>query len=234
MRNAYRLAAIALLALTACSQAAGAVPTAPRATTAPTTNPAAPALVAPSAGLPASQTTAPAAASTPATVTQPSPTAATVANVATPAASAAAATAAPAPSTAPTAPAAPTPAPTAAPTTAPTGGGTAVAVSLVEMSIRLDKTSVSAGTVTFTVRNSGTVIHGFVVLKTSLPQNQIPTDPAQPAKVLEPGLVGRVASLAPGASATLTLNLSAGSYVFLCNEVAHYMAGMHTAFSVTP
>jgi uncharacterized cupredoxin-like copper-binding protein len=86
--------------------------------------------------------------------------------------------------------------------------------------------------VTFTVRNTGSVIHGFAVLKTTL--SQIPTDPAQPAKVLEPGLVGRVAGLAPGATGSVTLNLSPGSYVFICNEVAHYMAGMHTAFNVTP
>ena len=84
------------------------------------------------------------------------------------------------------------------------------------------------------VRNNGTAVHEFAVLKTNLAQNLIPTDPTQPGKVLEPGLVGRVAGLAPGASASLTLNLSAGSYVLICNEPAHYIAGMHTAFTVTP
>ena len=87
---------------------------------------------------------------------------------------------------------------------------------------------------TFVVRNNGTVVHEFAVLKTNLAQNLIPPDPTQPGKVLEPGLVGRVAGLAPGASASLTLNLSAGSYVLICNEPAHYIAGMHTAFTVTP
>ena len=87
---------------------------------------------------------------------------------------------------------------------------------------------------TFVVRNNGTVLHEFAVLKTNLAQNQIPTDPTQPGKVLEPGLVGRVSGLAPGASASVTLNLSAGSYVLICNEPAHYIAGMHTAFTVAP
>jgi len=102
------------------------------------------------------------------------------------------------------------------------------------MSIRLDHASATAGTMTFVVRNTGTVIHEFAVLRTNLAQNQIPTDPTQPAKVLEPGLIGRVAGLAPGASASLTLTLAAGNYVLICNEPAHYLAGMHNAFTVTP
>lgn len=84
------------------------------------------------------------------------------------------------------------------------------------------------------VRNNGTTVHEFAVLKTNLAQNQIPADPTQPGKVLEPNLQGRIAALAPGASASLTLNLSAGSYVLICNEPAHYIAGMHAAFTVTP
>ena len=109
-----------------------------------------------------------------------------------------------------------------------------MAVSLVEMSIRLDHGSAAAGTVTFVVRNNGTAVHEFVVLRTNFAQNQIPNDPTQPGKVLEPGFVTRVAGLAPGASASVTLNLVAGSYVLICNEPAHYIAGMHTAFTVAP
>ncbi len=97
----------------------------------------------------------------------------------------------------------------------------------------LSQSSVPAGTVTFVVHNTGTTIHELVVLKTNLPEGRIPTDPAHPAQVLESGAVGRVTNLAPGASGTLTLNLAAGSYVLICNEPAHYLIGMHGAFTVT-
>ena len=159
---------------------------------------------------------------------------------AAPAATAPAATApgatAPAPTAVPTEPAKPvptiTPAPSA-PLSTPTAK-TTIAVTLTDaMTIVVGQTSAPAGTVTFTVKNTGSVPHDLIVLKTSLAQNQIPADPTQPALALTPGLVGQAASLAPGASTALTLTLGAGSYVLLCNQPAHYIAGMHIGFTVT-
>jgi uncharacterized cupredoxin-like copper-binding protein len=125
----------------------------------------------------------------------------------------------------------PTVAPTAA-APAPAGGVT-VNVTLVDTAIRLSVASVSAGTVTFRVTNAGSTTHELDVLQTSIAQNALPADPSNPGTVQEPGFLGRVASLAPGASGSLTLTLAAGSYVLICNEPAHYSAlGMHIAFSV--
>lgn len=87
---------------------------------------------------------------------------------------------------------------------------------------------------TFTVTNAGTVVHELVILKTTFPQDQIPLDPAQPGKVIETAAIGRVSSLAPGATGSITLALAAGPYVLICNEPGHYLAGMHTAFTVNP
>ena len=226
MKNMLRFTAIGVLALTACSQVSAAPlhdPTSHAATIA-TAAVAQAAAKATSAATAATATSTPGATSAPpAAATDPAATSTTAPAQAT---TAPASTTAPAPTPAP----APTVAP--APTAAP-AAGTAISVNLVDMSIRLSQSSVAAGTVTFTVRNTGTVVHEFAVLKTTLAQDRIPNDPAQPGKVQEPGLVGRVASLAPGASGTLTVNLTAGSYVLICNELAHYISGMHTAFTVT-
>ncbi|HZP94783.1 MAG TPA: hypothetical protein VFC31_00410 [Candidatus Limnocylindria bacterium] len=106
-------------------------------------------------------------------------------------------------------------------------------VTLVDTAIRISTATVAPGSVTFNVTNAGTTPHEFVVLQTSLAQNALPADPANPAIVLEPGFLGKVASLQPKTSGALTLTLAAGSYVFICNEPAHYSAlGMHIGFTV--
>jgi len=227
----------ALVLVSACGSASAVTLTPPAATTAgtaaatmspadmaamghPTATPAAqPAATAPIAGATANPQTA---TSTPA----PAINVGTSGPTAAPAPTAtAAATAAPAATSAPT--------PTPAPTAAPAGQATTVTVTLVDMAIKLSTTSVSAGTVTFAVTNAGTTIHEFVVLQTSIAQNALPADPANPGTVLEPGFLGKVGNLAPHATGSLTLTLGAGSYVLICNEPAHYTAlGMHTAFSV--
>ena len=97
----------------------------------------------------------------------------------------------------------------------------------------LSASSVAAGTVTFNVSNGGTTDHEFVVLQTATAQNALPSDPANPSRALETGRAGKIESLAPRATGTLTLTLGSGSYVLICNNPAHYSAlGMHTAFSV--
>jgi uncharacterized cupredoxin-like copper-binding protein len=124
---------------------------------------------------------------------------------------------------------------TAAPTAAPADAGpaTTVNVTLTDAAIKVSTATAPSGKVTFLITNGGAVEHEFVVLQTSLPQNAIPADPTNPALVQEPGLLGKTPSLAPKTSTTLSLALPAGSYVLICNELAHYMAlGMHTSFSV--
>ena len=142
-------------------------------------------------------------------------------------------TTAPASTNGPTATPAPVTTPAPAATTAAPAPGTTVAVTLVDMADRLSIASVPAGTVTFSVTNSGTTSHEFVVLKTAIAQSALAPDPANPGTVLEPGFVGKVSNLAPQATGSLTLTLGPGSYILLCNDPAHYSAlGMHAAFSV--
>lgn len=103
---------------------------------------------------------------------------------------------------------------------------------LREMSIDMPWQSAIAGPVTFSVTNTGTVTHELVVLKTDLDEANIPPDPNEVGRVSEDASVGESGDVAPGATVTFTLDLSAGHYVLICNEPGHYAAGMHTTFWV--
>jgi uncharacterized cupredoxin-like copper-binding protein len=91
--------------------------------------------------------------------------------------------------------------------------------------------SVKAGTIKIGVRNLGTMEHSFVVLKTDVPQDKLPVDGAS-AKAKEDGKAGEIPSIPVGKSAAVTLELSPGKYVFICNIAGHYQLGMHTGFTV--
>ena len=106
------------------------------------------------------------------------------------------------------------------------------------------RTSVPAGDVTFVVKNTGTVDHELVVLKTDLAASKLPVVDAgdPPAKVTsnankldEANNVGETGdpNLKPGTSRTFTVkNMVAGNYVLVCNVADHYVKGMHAAFTV--
>lgn len=103
---------------------------------------------------------------------------------------------------------------------------------MTDIAIRLDRSAGPAGNVMFVAKNAGTTNHHLVVLKTDIPQNQIPADPAKPGHVMEPGFIAQTSVISPGGTASLTLTLGPGHYVLLCNEPAHYLIGMHTAFTI--
>jgi uncharacterized cupredoxin-like copper-binding protein len=103
---------------------------------------------------------------------------------------------------------------------------------LTDMKITIDRTSVSEGPVTFVVKNNGSVVHEFDVIRTDAPEDKLPLDPNQPGKVDETGNVGETGEIDPGESQTFTITIPAGHYVIMCNEVGHYAAGMHLAFTV--
>ena len=120
-------------------------------------------------------------------------------------------------------------------------GGGNVNVTLSEWAVTPDKTEISAGSVTFEVSNTGPAdIHEFVVIQTDLGAADLPVDST--GKVDEAGggmtVEGEIEDIEVDASGTLTLDLTAGSYVLLCNiydegeKEAHYMEGMRAAFTV--
>jgi len=121
------------------------------------------------------------------------------------------------------------------------GAAGAVDVTLQEYAIIPGAASATAGTVTFDVTNTGPDdVHEFVVIKTDLAPDALPTNKDgtvdEEAAGLEPQ--GEVEDVAVGDTQSLTLDLSAGNYVFICNiyeddtHESHYQEGMRVAFTV--
>ena len=123
------------------------------------------------------------------------------------------------------------------------GSGTQIAVTLKEYSIALAQSSAPAGDVTFAVTNEGPdAVHEFVVLATDLALDALPTNPDGSVQEEGEGItpVDEIEDIAVGDTATLTVSLAAGSYVFVCNivgdvggeTVPHYQQGMRASFTV--
>ena len=101
-----------------------------------------------------------------------------------------------------------------------------------------------AGDVTFVVKNTGTIEHEAVVLKTNIPYNKIPInnggDPPAPVttganKVSEDTNIGETGdpNLKPGDTRTFTIkNMTAGNYAIVCNIAQHYGKGMRAPLTV--
>jgi uncharacterized cupredoxin-like copper-binding protein len=112
-----------------------------------------------------------------------------------------------------------------------TSGGT-VNATLTDSKIVVDTATVPSGKITFQVKNTGTMVHEVVVLKTDLPADKIPPDPDEPGKMLEDGSKGESGDLNVGEAKTFTLDLEPGNYVLMCNQTGHYLLGMHIPFVV--
>ena len=105
--------------------------------------------------------------------------------------------------------------------------------------------SAPAGDVTFVVKNTGTVEHEMLVLKTDVAFDKIPIadsgDPPVPVstgadKIDEADNVAETGdpNLQPGDVRTFTATgLTPGKYVLVCNIAKHYGLGMRAAFTVT-
>ena len=101
--------------------------------------------------------------------------------------------------------------------------------------IQLDTSRVKAGSVTFEVSNAPDtgLTHELVVLKTDLTADKLPVKYGQvPESQFKK--IGEVEDIAPGASKLMTLKLTPGRYVLLCNKPGHYSMGLHTSLLVLP
>ncbi|MET0799603.1 MAG: sulfocyanin-like copper-binding protein [Actinomycetota bacterium] len=109
-----------------------------------------------------------------------------------------------------------------------------VGVTEADFSITLDESSAPAGDVTFDIQNDAEQTHEFVVFKTDLAPDALPTN--EDGDVDEEGEgvehIDEVEDIAGGSSAELAVNLDAGAYVLICNLPGHYAQGMHTEFTV--
>jgi uncharacterized cupredoxin-like copper-binding protein len=114
------------------------------------------------------------------------------------------------------------------------GGGGGVGVTLADYTVTPDESSAAAGDVTFDVSNDAEQTHEFVVFKTDLAEDQLPTN--EDGDVDEEGdgveLVDEIEDIEGGSSESLTVNLEGGNYVLICNLPGHYRQGMHASFTV--
>ena len=133
------------------------------------------------------------------------------------------------PATAP-APATEPPAATNTPRPAPQ---TRLDVVMIEFDITPSIATVPAGRVTFDIKNRGQIAHDFYVIKTDLAPDALPYDSAAyQARLSGLNVVKYQPPITAGTSAQVTVDLSSGRYVLICNIVGHYQAGSSTAFTV--
>lgn len=120
------------------------------------------------------------------------------------------------------------------------GDAAQVNVKLQEWSIVTEQDSVEAGKIYFLVENVGPDDpHEFVIIRTDTAPGDLPTaDGRVPEDEID--LIDEIEPYAPGTTASITVTLEPGSYVFICNiaEIedgeleSHYELGMYTAFTV--
>ncbi len=111
-------------------------------------------------------------------------------------------------------------------------GPAKITVTMDEWNVKLSQASVTAGQVTFALKNNGKIVHELAVLKTDLAHDKIPVRPTDATKVQEPGIVGEIEDVDRGQTKEAIFDLTPGTYVLICNEKEHYQAGMHVAFTV--
>ncbi len=121
-------------------------------------------------------------------------------------------------------------------------GPSTVEVTLQEFAVLPATTTVSAGSVTFEATNDGPDDdHELVVIRTDLEPQSLPTAADGSADEAGDGIevIGEIEEFAPGGTESATFELTAGSYVLICNiyddseQEAHYLEGMRAAFTVT-
>lgn len=90
-----------------------------------------------------------------------------------------------------------------------------VQVSEKEFSIAPSPSTVSAGRITFRVKNDGSIEHNFVVFSSDKSKK-----------------LAEVDAIKPGQSQELAVQLQAGEYRLVCTVPGHEEAGMHTTIRV--
>jgi hypothetical protein len=90
------------------------------------------------------------------------------------------------------------------------------------------------GMIDIRVNNRGPSTHEFVVVRTSLPADQLPIGP-DGLSVNEDVLarVGEINDVPIWTTRSLKLSLSPGRYVFFCNLEGHYLGGMYASIVVS-
>ena len=106
-----------------------------------------------------------------------------------------------------------------------------------DFSVSPSASTLNAGKITVKVENSSKQEHELVVFRTDLAESKLPLN-ANGDRVDEEGagithLDPEAEGVAPGKSKTITIDLPAGRYVFICNLAGHYGQGMHAVVTTS-
>jgi uncharacterized cupredoxin-like copper-binding protein len=101
---------------------------------------------------------------------------------------------------------------------------------------KVDLASIAkAGKTTFKISNAGTIPHELLIFKSDLAPSAYPTDPA--GDIIEDGagvaLLSDGDNIDPGGAQDRTVDLTPGTYLFVCNIPGHFKDGMFTVVTVT-
>ncbi len=107
-----------------------------------------------------------------------------------------------------------------------------VNVSLKEWGVTPAVLKAEAGSVTFSVANTGTKEHEFVVIKTDTPADKLAVAKGEVDEGSAGESPGEIEGIQAGQTASKTFDLAPGHYIFLCNIEGHYASGMHADFNV--
>lgn len=115
----------------------------------------------------------------------------------------------------------------------PAAAKATVGVTLKDFGVAAAPASAAAGSVTFSVQNSGAIPHEFVVVKSDLAADKLPQFEQKIVDEQQVEVIAKTAPLDAGKKQDLTAMLQPGKYVLICNVASHYVSGMYTAFEVT-
>jgi uncharacterized cupredoxin-like copper-binding protein len=104
-----------------------------------------------------------------------------------------------------------------------------------EWGIELSSARSTSGEVSIGLTNGGTIPHEFIVVRTELTTEELlaTVDPA--SNRLDEAMLdaaGEQPEFAPGEVKLLTLDLSPGKYIVLCNIAGHFSNGMHASLEI--
>jgi uncharacterized cupredoxin-like copper-binding protein len=119
----------------------------------------------------------------------------------------------------------------AKPTTTQQSGGSAPVIRMDDYSFSPKDATATAGRVKITAPNDGKVVHELVLLKTNRDPGSFEVSGGEvDEKALEESgakIPGEIADVPPGKSKTMTVDLTPGNYVMICNLPGHYQRGMY-------
>ena len=104
-----------------------------------------------------------------------------------------------------------------------------------EWKISLDSYTHAPGSITFDLANKGTIAHEFLVVRSDKFASQLLDDVDPTTKRIDEELLDVIdeqPEYEPGVPGSVTVDLTPGHYVVMCNIEAHYKAGMYADFDV--